>query len=264
MSAAVGGAERWRGIAFQAAFYAWTLLLLPVGVVAAVYSRTAVAALAPFWARGALWLLERIVGLRHHVRGADRVPEGPVMLAVKHQSAWETIALNLIVRDPVFVLKRELVAIPVFGWLLRRIGMIAVDRTGGGSALRSMIMAARARVAEGRSVVIFPEGTRTAPGRRQPYHPGVAALYTALDIPVVPVALNSGLFWPRRSAGIRPGRVTIEFLPAITPGLPRREFTQRLESTIEDATSKLVEEAIGIHPYLEISVARDTGNAVCG
>lgn len=231
--------SRWRGIAFNLAFYGWTVLLLPVGAIAGLCGPAAVRAVSRFWAQGALGLLGAIAGVRHRVVGREHLPAGPVMLAIKHQSAWETIALNLVLRDPAFVLKQELTRIPVFGWLLRRAGMIAVDRDGGAAALRGMVAAARARLAEGRPIVIFPEGTRVPPGERRPYHPGVAALYGALDVPVVPVALDSGRFWPRRDMRMAGGTITLAFLPPIAPGLARRAFAGTLESAIEDAVATL-------------------------
>jgi 1-acyl-sn-glycerol-3-phosphate acyltransferase len=229
--------SRWRGLMFNAAFYAWTTLLLPIGAIVGLASPAGARAMSRFWARSVLSMLTVLTGLRYRVVGT--VPREPVMFAVKHQSAWETVALSLIVHDPVFVLKQELARIPVFGWLLLRTGNIAVDRTGGGAALRSLLAAAQQRIGEGRPIVIFPEGTRTAPGTRHPYHPGVAALYGALDVPVVPVALNSGLFWPRRSLALAPGEITLEFLPAIPPGLPRRAFMAQLEGAIEGAAYRL-------------------------
>lgn len=231
---------RWRGYIFNAAFYGWTTLIVPVCALAAAISPTALFAISRLWAHGTLGLLALIVGLRHQVRGLENLPDGPVMLAVKHQSAWETIALTIVLRKPVFVVKLELTRIPLFGWLLHRSGMIAVDRTGGASTLRGMVTSARARLKEGRPIVIFPEGTRTPPGQRRPYHPGVAALYNALGVPVVPVALNSGLFWPRRSPRLSGGTVTLELLPPIAPGLPRRAFAAELETIIEDATDRLI------------------------
>ncbi len=243
-------APRWRGFVFNTAFYAWTMTMLPIGLTASIRSTANAYVINRVWANGALWLLSLIVGLQFQVRGRENVPDESVMMAVKHQSAWETLALNLELRDPAFVVKRELMRVPVFGWLLHRVGMISVDRSGGGAALRSMVGTARQRVAEGRSIVIFPEGTRTPLGERQPYHPGVAALYKALNVPVIPVALNSGLFWPRRSTWLQPGVVTLEFLPAIPPGLPRRDFMAQLETAIEDASDRLADEARDIHAYL--------------
>lgn len=257
-------ASRWRGLAFNVTFYGWTIALIPIGLALAILAPQLLRPLSRLWAGGALRLLSGLVGLRHKIQGRENLPAGPFMLAVKHQSAWETLALNLMVRDPSFVLKRELTRIPVFGWLLSRIGMIAVDRTGGSTALRTLLAAARQRAAEGRPIVIFPEGTRTSPGQHRRYHPGVAALYASLDIPVVPVALNSGLFWPRRSTRLTRGEITIEFLPVIMPGLSRREFMARLRAAIEETTDRLVEEAYDIPGYHENPGPEGGDGTVCG
>lgn len=259
-----GQAARWRGLAFNAAFYGWTIILLPAGVIASVISRNSLKKVGHLWFSGALHLLALIVGLRHQVRGREHVPDRPVILAVKHQSAWETLALSLIIDDPVFVLKRELTRIPVFGWLLTVIGMIAVDRSGGTAVMRSMVAQARERIAEGRSIIIFPEGTRTPPGMRRRYQAGVAALYGSLDIPVVPVALNSGLFWPRRSTRLKPGLITLEFLPAIPPGLSRQDFTAQLETAIEDATERLIEEGGNAGGHLDGPPNHRGHGSACG
>lgn len=149
-------------------------------------------------------------------------------------------AFALPLRLPAYVLKRELMRIPLFGLYLRCAGMIPVDRTGGGGALKQMVAKARAAAAAGRHLLIYPAGTRTPPGERRAYHPGVAALYGQLDLPVVPVALNSGLFWGRRAFMKRPGVITVEFLPPIPPGLPRKQFMAELQARIETATERLV------------------------
>jgi 1-acyl-sn-glycerol-3-phosphate acyltransferase len=162
---------------------------------------------------------------------------------MKHQSAWDTLILPVVLHDPAIVLKRELLWVPIYGWYAARAGSIAIDRGGRAAALRRMVARARASVAEGRPVVIFPEGTRTAPGRHLPYQPGVAALYQALGLPLVPAAVNSGLFWGRRSFLKRPGRITLAFLDPIPPGLPRRRLMPELESRIETATAALEREA---------------------
>ena len=200
-----------RAILFTVLFYGWTTLagifvlplLLGPPVPILAYSR--------LWIRVSLWLLRVTVGLSHRAIGAENIPTGPVLFAVKHQSAWDTLAINLIVRDAAIVLKRELTWIPLFGWCLVRARQIAIDRNGGMAALRGMVVAAKRSLAEGRPIVIYPEGTRVAPGDKHPYHAGVAALYASLKVPMVPVALNSGHFWPRRSLKLRPGVITIEF-----------------------------------------------------
>lgn len=192
------------------------------------------------WGRACLWLLRVIVGLSYEIRGD--VPVGAVLVAAKHQSAWETLALAAVLEQPAFVLKRMLLLMPPFGPYLAKAGMIAIDRSGGASAIRKMLTSARAVFAAGRPIVIFPEGTRRMPGAPPAYHPGVAALYRDLQTPVIPVALNSGLYWSKNALAKRPGRIIMEFLPAIPPGMRRRLFMSQLEDAIETATVRLVQE----------------------
>jgi 1-acyl-sn-glycerol-3-phosphate acyltransferase len=234
---------RWlRSLLFNLCFFAWTALVCVLGLPTLLLPRAAVARLARVWARGVLGLLAAIIGLRHELRGPEHRPRGGAILAFKHQSAWDTIALALLVEDPMIVLKKELIAIPLFGWYLARTGQIGVDRRGGAAALKHMLRKAAAGAARGRPIVIFPEGTRVAPGQHRPYQPGVAALYRHLGLPVVPVALNSGFFWGRRRFLKRPGLIAVEFLPAIAPGLSRRDFLAELELRTESACARLAEE----------------------
>lgn len=226
-----------RSYVFNILFYAWTTILsiaaIPLLLAPPQYCR----ALGRFWVRTTFALLAVVVGLRYRVIGGEHVPDGPVIFASKHQSAWDTFAFPVILPHPVYVLKRELVRIPIWGWLLNRSGVIPINRAAGGGAVREMIRSARKVIP--RPIVIFPEGTRTAPGESRRYHPGVAALYRDLGIPVVPVALNSGLFWPRRSRPRRAGTITVEFLPPIPPGLDRQSFMTELKSRIEAASDRL-------------------------
>lgn len=200
------------------------------------------------WAGLMLWLLKPLAGLGWEVRGLENLPPEPCILACKHQSAWETALFHQLVHDPAYILKKELLSIPFFGWYLARGGAVAIDRKAGASALKLMIKGAEERLERGQHVVIFPEGTRSAPGKPGTYHPGVAALYKGIDAPLVPVALNSGLFWQRRSFLKRPGRITVEILPAIEPGLDRKTFMRELQSRIEDASNKLAVEARASYP----------------
>ncbi|MCA1298621.1 lysophospholipid acyltransferase family protein [Stappia indica] len=192
-----------------------------------------------FW----LWLLKVIAGLDYEVRGRENLPIGGCLVASKHQSAFETLALQVILDDPAIVLKRELTLIPLAGWTMWRLGHISINRTAGASALMNMVRDARARLAEGRQVVIFPEGTRSAPLAPPSYKSGLSALYRSLRVPCVPIALNSGVFWPRRSLWRFPGRIVIDILPPIPPGLDQEAFRARLQETIEDRTRILVEAA---------------------
>jgi len=230
-------------MAFQALLYVWTgvygVMILPLLAGPRLWNVAA----GQLWSSVVLSMLARIIGVDHQVRGRENLPEGPVLYAFKHQSAWETLAVNNLVFDPAIVLKWELSFIPFFGWFLLKTGMIAIDRSRGGSALRHMLDTARRRLSEGRSIVTFPEGTRTAVGAKAHYHSGIYALYAALEAPVAPVALNSGLYWRRRESVILPGRITVEFLPPIPPGLQRKEFMVVLEERIETATARLVSEA---------------------
>ncbi len=232
-----------RSLAFQAAFYAWTaclgLLTLPV----LLLPRSAVLGVARLWIDGTFWLLSNVVGLTYEVRGEAHRADGPAIYALKHQSAWETLVLLRLFRDPAIVIKEQLVWVPIVGWYLSRLGMIPIDRRAGAGTLMRMVRKARGRLAAGRDVVVFPEGTRTAPGEHPPYRPGIAALYAALGVPVVPIALNSGLFWARREFAKRPGRIVVSMLPAIAPGSDRRLFMERLRDRIETETSRLCEEA---------------------
>jgi 1-acyl-sn-glycerol-3-phosphate acyltransferase len=196
-----------------------------------------------FWSRTVLTLLRVTVGLDYQIRGLNRIPPGGCIVAMKHQSTWDTLVLPAVLGDPAIVLKRELLLIPIYGWYAARAGSIAIDRKAGSSALRKMVAQARATVIQGRPIVIFPEGTRVAPGAHLPYQPGVAALYQALGFPVVPAALNSGLFWGRRSFLKHRGRITLEFLEPIPPGWPRQRLMPELERRIETGTAALLREA---------------------
>ncbi|MBD0426132.1 1-acyl-sn-glycerol-3-phosphate acyltransferase [Aquisalinus flavus] len=197
-------------------------------------------AVCKVWGRLALGMLKVVCGTDYRIEGRGNMPDGPALLAVKHQSMWETIALAVLLPNPCFVLKKELIAIPVFGWWCRAAGFIAVDRAAGANAMRQMLDAARERLDEGCQILIFPEGTRIAPGETGTYHPGVAGLYKALGTPCVPVAHNSGLFF--RYPGIRrePGTITLTFLPPIEPGMKRSQFLAEVKSAIETEALRLV------------------------
>jgi 1-acyl-sn-glycerol-3-phosphate acyltransferase len=231
-----------RSLLFNAVFYVTTVLFVVLGSPLLFGPRRwAMAALA-LHARTELWLLKHIVGLTFQLRGAEKLPQGACLVASKHQSAWETFALIPLFRDPALLMKRELFYIPFHGWFSTKFGMIPVDRDKGATALRRMLREAKKRADAGREIIIFPEGTRRAPGATPDYKTGVYLLYEALRLPCLPVALNSGLFWPRRSLTRRPGTILVEFLEPIPPGLPRREFLRRLEGAIEGATNRLLAE----------------------
>jgi 1-acyl-sn-glycerol-3-phosphate acyltransferase len=251
-----------RAIAFNLAFVAWTAAIGALGLPLLLAPRKAAMRFGRFWSRGVLFLLRKIVGLDYRIVGPDRIPAQGCIVAMKHQSAWDAIALPLVLDDPAAVVKRELLALPFYGWYMKRAGSIAIDRKAGAGAVRRMVAAARRAAGEGRPIVIFPQGTRVAPGVMTPYQPGVFALYQALSLPLVPAAVNSGLFWGRRSFIKRPGCVTLEFLEPIPPGWPRRRLMEALEQRIEAATTTLEEKAGG--KGRRIATARSLTGAVGG
>jgi 1-acyl-sn-glycerol-3-phosphate acyltransferase len=193
-------------------------------------------------ARSSLWLLRTICGTDVEWRGLSNIPDGACIIACKHQSLWETLALLLVPPDPVFILKRELMWIPILGWYIAKARMIAIDRSSGRSALRRMTTRAQQELNRSRQLIIFPEGTRRPPGAEPSYKPGIAYLYGKAGVPCVPMALNSGLFWPRRSWRRLPGTIVAEAIEPIPPGLDNRTFLARLENALEQATARLVAE----------------------
>ena len=195
------------------------------------------------WGRSSVWLLRAIVGVRTEFRGFDDIPDGPLLVAAKHQSAFETFALATRFKDPSYVLKAELKRIPFFGLWVRKLDMTAIDRSKGARALKQLATDAKAAFDSGRQLIIFPEGTRVAPGEAPHYKSGAGMIYEAGNVPCLPVALNSGVTWPSRQRPNKPGLIIVEALPVIPPGLPRKAFQQRLEEAIEPATNRLVEEA---------------------
>jgi len=230
-----------RSIAFNALFYLNTVLWLILGLPTFFLPYRATVWIAKSWGRVNLVLL-RVAGIDYELRGCEKIPAGPLIVASKHQSAWETFALLPLFDNPLFIVKRELMWIPVFGWLMRKGRMVPVDRSAGSQALIAMTERARIELADGRQLIIFPEGTRRPAGAEPRYKYGVAHLYAAEGVPCLPVALNSGLFWPRRSLRLRPGTVIVEFLDPIAPGLDKDAFFGRLQSVIEEATARLLAE----------------------
>jgi 1-acyl-sn-glycerol-3-phosphate acyltransferase len=232
-----------RSLAFNLAVWLWTALAGGVALPLLALPRRASVRFGRLWSLGALGLLRLLVGLDYEVRGSARLPRGGALVAMKHQSAWDAVILPLVLDDPAIIVKRELFLLPIYGWYMARVGMIMIDRRAGATALRHIVERSQRAVATGRPIVIFPQGTRVAPGAHAPYQPGVAALYRALALPLVPVALNSGTFWGRRSFLKRPGRIILEFLDPIPPGRPRRQLMTELETRIEAATAALEAEA---------------------
>jgi 1-acyl-sn-glycerol-3-phosphate acyltransferase len=228
----------------SAAFFLWFVLVSIVIYVAVVPAlllpRRIMVRASRLWSRAVFFGLRLFASLDYQVRG--EVPATPVLIAAKHMSMWDTMGLYLIVYDPAAVLKRELLHIPFYGWYISKAGVIPIDRGGYAAALRRMTAAAKAALSAGRSILIFPEGTRKRPGAPPDYKAGVAGLYSQLQVTCVPVALNSGLFWTGFIK--KPGRIVVEFLKPIPPGLARKDFMELLENRIETATAKLIAEGL--------------------
>ena len=227
---------------FNALFYLNLIVHMIVALPTLVMPYPVVRAFIRSYARTSLWLLRVVAGTKVAWRGLENIPDGACILACKHQSVWETFSLFAVLRDPTYILKRELMWIPLFGWYMRRARLIPIDRSAGMAALSRMTVLARQELARARQLVIFPEGTRRPPGAEPSYKPGVVHLYAKAGVPCVPVALNSGLFWPRRSLRRLPGTIVVEALAPIAPGLEGRAFFAQMQERIEAATARLVAE----------------------
>jgi 1-acyl-sn-glycerol-3-phosphate acyltransferase len=238
---------RFRSIAFNVFFFGELTLFLISMLTALPLPRIFLRKCIRQWAKTVRWSLKAIAGIDYEVRGLENLPESPVILASKHQSFWETVAFVWMFHYPVFCIKKELFKIPLWGWYASKCQQVVVDRKGGGAALKSMVRDSLKALERGRDLIVFPEGTRVAPDAKGDYHPGIAAIYARADRPLIPVALNSGMFWGRRTFTKRPGTIVVEFLPAIPPGLDRREFMRQLEESVETATARLVAEAKAKH-----------------
>lgn len=229
-----------RASLFNILFYGVTVVLAVLYLPLLLFPCGIMRFFAKLWARLTLWLAHYICGIRMVVEGQEHNLKGPAIFAAKHQSAFETIALTALLDKPAFVLKKELLYIPLFGLYLAKVGCVPIDRKAGASAIKQMVKAAKEKLDKGHSIVIFAEGTRTSPDNENPvYHPGVAALYSQLGAPLVPVALNSGLCWGRKAVWKKPGIVTIRFLPAILQGVDRKAFMAELKQQIEQHSAEL-------------------------
>ncbi|MDR3465750.1 MAG: 1-acyl-sn-glycerol-3-phosphate acyltransferase [Xanthobacteraceae bacterium] len=232
-----------RSLIFNIAFYILLAFWVIVGLPTYLMPRWGILTIAKNWGRSSIWLMRLICNTKVEYRGLEKIPKGPLIVAAKHQSAWETFALLQFFDQPLYILKRELTWIPLFGWYLLKADMIGIDRAAGARALREMVRAARDEVRRGRQLIIFPEGTRRAAGAEPDYKPGVGQIYALCDVPCIPVALNTGLFWPRRSFMRYPGTIVVEFLDPLPPGLPRDEFLTRMPDAIETATNRILQDA---------------------
>ena len=232
-----------RSLVYNVLFYALLVFWILVAIPTYLMPPRAFMAVAKAWARSSVWLMRVICNTKMEVRGLEKIPEGPLIVASKHQSMWETFALMPFFDAPLFIYKRELAWIPFFGWYLMKSRMIGVDRGGGLRSLMEMARRAPKEIQSGRQLIIFPEGTRTPVGAPPNYMTGVGQIYAHSGVPCLPVALNSGLFWPRRTFMRYPGTLVVEFLDPLPPGLKRKDFVTRIATVIEAATNRLVEAA---------------------
>ncbi|HEX5775181.1 MAG TPA: lysophospholipid acyltransferase family protein [Caulobacteraceae bacterium] len=233
-----------RSLLFAAIFYAVSTIAAIAMAPLLLGPRRWIIVTIGVWARVVMVFLRLICGVKVEVRGRQFMPTGPALVAAKHQGMFDTIAPFTFLPDAAYVLKKELLIIPFYGWYSIKGGMIAVDRAGHAAALKKLVKDTRERMAEDRQVVIFPEGTRKAPGAAPDYKPGIAALYRDLGLPCTPVATNSGAHWPAHGFLRRPGTVVFEFLEPIPAGLKRGEFMKELQARIETATDALLAEGL--------------------
>jgi len=218
-----------RTLVFSIFFYGLSVVLVLLVPFVALLGGDALRSYAMAWVGLMAWSARWILGIRVRIEG--EIPQGPAIFAGKHESLFEALELSRLLGSPATVMKRELAQIPLWGWAARRYGVIIVNRTANAAALRSMMKDARAALAQGRSVLIFPEGTRVKPGEAPALRSGFAGLYRMLDLPVVPIAVRSGHVWPKH--GIKkPGVITFRFEPVIPPGLPRAEAEARVHAGI--------------------------------
>lgn len=229
-----------RSLLYNIVFYLNLAFWVLLGIPTYVMPRWGIMNIAKYWGRTSIWFMRLICNTKVEYRGLHHIKQGPLLVAPKHQSAWETFALLQFFDEPLYILKRELRWLPLFGWYLIKANMIGVNRGAGGRTLQEMARRAREEVSRGRQLIIFPEGTRRAVGAPPNYKYGVSQIYVDCGVTCVPVALNSGLFWPRRTFLRYPGTIVVEFLEPIPPGLERDAFTKRVSTAIEEATDRLV------------------------
>ncbi|HLI98208.1 MAG TPA: lysophospholipid acyltransferase family protein [Bradyrhizobium sp.] len=229
-----------RSLIYNVLFYLLLGFWIIVAIPTFVMPRSGIVSIAQAWARSSIWLMRVICHIKVEYRGLEKIPPGPLIVASKHQSMWETFALLQFFEQPLFILKRELTWIPFFGWYLIKANMIGIDRAAGGRSLLQMARRAGEEVRRGRQLIIFPEGTRTPVGATPNYKTGIAQIYVDCGVNCLPVALNSGLFWPRRTFMRYPGTLVVEFLDPVPPGLKRDQFLKTIEGSIEQATNRLV------------------------
>jgi 1-acyl-sn-glycerol-3-phosphate acyltransferase len=230
-----------RSLVYNVLFYLLLVFWLIIAIPTFLMPRWAILTIARWWAVSSISLMRVICNTKVEYRGLETIPKGPLIVVSKHQSMWETFALLQFFEQPLFIVKRELKWIPFFGWYLLKADMIDVERSAGARSLKDMTRRAGAEVRRGRQLIIFPEGTRRPVDAPPLYKSGVGQVYVDCGVTCLPVALNSGLFWPRRTFMRYPGTLVVEFLDPLPPGLSRREFIARARTVIEEASNRLVE-----------------------
>ncbi|MEA2935703.1 MAG: 1-acyl-sn-glycerol-3-phosphate acyltransferase [Variibacter sp.] len=243
-----------RSALFNALFFLNLILLLIISLPTFFMPQRGILTMAKVWGWTSNWLLRVIVGTKVEIRGLEKLPKGGYLVAAKHQSIWETFTLVTLFDLPTFILKRELMWIPVFGWLTLKAGMIPIDRGARSQTIPAMLRRAREAIRMARQMIIFPEGTRRAADAPPAYKYGAARIYQRAEAPCVPVAVNSGLFWPRRGFRKYPGTIVLEILDPIPPGLPPDEFFARMQEAIETATARLLADGMRERAALGIPV----------
>jgi 1-acyl-sn-glycerol-3-phosphate acyltransferase len=244
-----------RSILFNICFWAWSIVVC-ISIIPFIYaSKKTTLRISHIFNNGVYFIEKYVLGLDYEVRGLENLPkEGPYLIAAKHQSAYETMKLHRLFGDPSIILKQELLSIPVWGKFLGKLDIIAIDRSKGETAMSSIVNGAMRMKDQGRPIVIFPQGTRVrvdVSSADKPYKGGIIKMYNATSLPIIPMALNSGLFWPRNSFLKRPGKVIFEFLPAIEPGLEEKKVMKALEERLEEASIRLMDEAKEHYPLLQ-------------
>ena len=225
---------------FIVLFWLWSVLINILFLPALFMPRQLVVIGQTIWAIGINFLLKYILNITYEIEGSENLPPKPYILAIKHQSIWDTIILHIIENDPAIVMKKELLAIPIYGWYCKKSGMIPIDRSSGIKALKFMLKKSLNAVKENRNIIIFPQGTRIPPGEIAPYLPGVYVLYNKLNLTVVPCTLNSGLIWPSKGWPKTSGIITLKYLNPIKTGLKKNEFLDTLKINIEESSKELL------------------------
>lgn len=230
-----------RSLIFNILYVLWTMFIgiifIPIIILPQKYI---ILVVGRIWAGGLYFFLKNICKLKLDWQGKENIPAKPAIFASKHQSALETFMFHLLINKPVFILKKELLDIPVFGFYLKKMGMIAIDRDGGMKSLKLLLKQVQDKINQGYNIIIFPEGTRTVPGEDSEYNPGVIALYNLKIAPVIPVAINTGIYWPKNSFYKKQGNFTIKFLPSIEEKLHKEEFLTQLKETIDKESRNLI------------------------